>query len=807
MGAASAPTLTTMTTKNIELLAPAGTLECGLAAFQYGADAVYLGMKLFSARADAGNFSLEDLRTLLGVAHPGRKVYVAVNTLVREEELSALIKLLCDLRGLEVDGLIVQDAALLGLIRDHFPEFELHASTQMALHNVEGVRQAKRLGYSRIVAARELTIPELAEMSAVPGMEVEAFIHGALCYSYSGLCLLSACLNGASGNRGECSYVCRGRFRIKDAKGKDRGMCCPFSMKDLATGDLLQQLRKAGVASLKIEGRKKTPLYVAAVTNYYRKLLDGTFAPGEEQQAASDVKTIFSRPWTHFCLDNVRNTGITDTETLGPRGTEVGYVAKVKDGYLRFVVKKQAIEKHDGLQVEIPGVTRPFGFGIDEIRAFTQAGNDRWSRVFVAQPGTTVEVPLPSGAPDLPTGSRICCTSSNAVRRRYHWDEARPALSRQRVGVDFSLEIAKDRISASAWTKYGICKNVSLDTELLSAARDIAAVETQARDAFSRLGDTGLQLGDFQMQNPDGLFVPKSLLNELRRRVADEVQAALDVEREGYCAKVLERTKPVIAEAKPGEARLSIKIDRAYFLNMLDTKTLDGMEEVVFALDKVKPDELDSVLDNLTEKLGGRERIRLALPVIVRPAARHDYAPLAKELAKAGWRKWEIGNLGGFDVFNGMELDLTADWSLYAFNHIAAQEWLKMGARRVTFCPEDTEENQEQLARLLGDKVTAVLYQEPVLARSAVCAMASINGSCLGMKDCDYTELDLTSTKNEHLIAVNDRCTTVLLGDAMDKCHMLPHYHELGIRHFRADFLWRNYSPAAIKAIVDKMSL
>ncbi|MBR6372022.1 MAG: U32 family peptidase [Victivallales bacterium] len=791
--------------KTIELLAPAGTLECGLAAFQYGADAVYLGMKLFSARADAGNFSLEDLRTLLGVAHPRRKVYVAVNTLVREEELPALVRLLCDLRGLEVDGLIVQDAALLGLIREHFPEFELHASTQMALHNVEGVREAKRLGYARIVAARELTIPELADMSAVPGMEVEAFIHGALCYSYSGLCLLSACLNGTSGNRGECSYVCRGRFRIKDARGNDRGMCCPFSMKDLATGDLLQQLRKAGVASLKIEGRKKTPLYVAAVTNYYRKLLDGTFKPGEEQQAASDVKTIFSRPWTHFFLDNVRNTGITDIETLGPRGTEVGYVAKVKEGYLRFVVKKQAIEKHDGLQVEIPGVSRPFGFGIEEIHAFTQAGNDRWSRVFVAQPGTTVEVPLPPGAPDMPVGSRICCTSSNAVRRRYHWDEARPALWRQRLGVDFNIEIAKSKISACAWTKYGICKNVSLETEPLSPARDIAVVEAQARDAFSRLGDTGLQLGDFQLQNPDRLFVPKSLLNELRRRVADEVQAALDIEREGYCAKVLERTKPAIVESKTAAPKLSVKIDRAYFLNMLDADTLAGLEEVVFALDKARPEELDSVLGNLAEKLGGRERIRLALPVIVRPAARHDYAPLAKKLAKAGWHKWEIGNLGGFDVFQGMDVDLTADWSLYAFNHIAAGEWLKMGARRVTFCPEDTEENQEQLAQLLGDKVTAVLYQEPVLARSAVCAMASMNGSCLGMKECDYTELDLTSTKNEHLIAVNDKCTTVLLGDAIDRCHLLSHYHALGIRHFRADFLWRNYSPAAIKAIVDKI--
>ena len=777
-------------------------MECGLAAFQYGADAVYLGMKLFSARADAGNFSLDDLRTLLGVAHPSRKVYVAVNTLVREAELPSLISLLCDLRGLGVDGLIVQDAALLGLIKEYFPEFELHASTQMSIHNVEGVREAQRLGYTRIVAARELTIPELAEMSAVPGMEIEAFIHGALCYSYSGLCLLSACLNGSSGNRGECSYVCRGRFRIKDSKGRDKGMCCPFSMKDLATGDLLQALCKAGVSSLKIEGRKKTPLYVAAVTNYYRRLLDGTFSGNEEQQAASDVKTIFSRPWTHFFLENARQTGITDIETLGPRGTEVGYVAKVRDGFLRFVVKKQAIEKHDGLQVELAGVPRPFGFGIDEIRAFTQAGNDRWSRVFVAEPGTTVEVPLPPGAPELPVGSRICCTSSNAVRRRYSWQEARPAMSRQRVKVDFCVEIRAGVLSVCAWSSYGIYKEASLETGPLSMARDAALVESQARDAFSRLGDTDLQMGAFELRNPEGLFVPKSMLNELRRRIADDVQAALAEEGRGYCEKVIGLTKASAAQASPDEPRIGIKIDRAYFLNMLDKRMLDSLEEVTFALDKARPEELENILDRLADKLGGRDRIRLSLPVIVRPAARHDYAPLARNLVKAGWRKWEIGNLGGFDVFHGMDVDLTADWSLYAFNHIAANEWLKRGVRRVTFCPEDTDENQDELARLLGDRMTAVLYQEPVLARSAVCAMASIkNGSCLGLKDCDFTELELNSTKNEHLIAVNDKCTTVLLGEPMDRRHLLQHYSSLGIRHFRLDFLWRNYSPAAVAEI------
>ncbi len=790
-----------MSDKKIELLAPAGTLECGLAAFNYGADAVYLGMKLFSARADAGNFSTDDLRTLLGVAHPaGRKVYVAVNTLVRESELPDLIELLCDLRNLGVDGLIVQDAALRGLVNEYFPEFELHASTQMSVHNVEGVREARRLGYARVVAARELSMRELTELCAVPGVEIEAFIHGALCYSYSGLCLLSACLNGASGNRGDCTYVCRGKFRMRDPRGKDMGMCCPFSMKDLAAGDLLNAMRKAGVASLKIEGRKKTPLYVAAVTNYYRRLLDGTFEPGGEGLAEQDVKTIFSRPWTHFFMDNVRQPDVTDTATVGPRGVEVGQVGRVNDGFLRFEVRRHAIEKHDGLQVEIPGVSRPYGFGVDEIREFTQRGGDRWSRVFVAEPGKTVEIPLPDGHPELPVGSRICRTSSQDVRRRYSWPEARPALCRQRRNVDFRLDISADCISVIADAGSGIVVEMSRKVEEgLSPARDVSAVDVQVRDAFSRLGDTGLIMGKLEISNPGGLFVPKSMLNELRRCAADEIADVLESENMEYFRKVKEvvegETLRKIEDVAPA---FSVKIDHAYYLNMIPQEKLNRLEEVVFAIDRTRPDELEDVLANLAKKLGGRDRIRISVPVIVRPAVRHDYAPVVRKLFDGGWRRWEIGNLGGLDILrraggsaslDGM--DVTADWSLYAFNHVAAGEWFKLGIRRVTMCPEDTFDNQDTLAAKLGGRITAVLFQEPVLARSAVCAMASAKGQCPGQANCSFTEMDMTSVKGEHIVAVNDKCTSILLGDPMGRIDDMQRLASLGVRHFRADFLWQ----------------
>jgi putative protease len=256
----------------MELLSPAGNLETAMAAFEYGADAVYVGLKQFSARADAENFSAEDLEILMGLAHDNpewpRKVYVAVNTLLRQEELPQLLPILHHLRDQAVDGVIVQDLATAHLLRNYFPELPLHASTQMAIHNVSGMIACRDLGFSRVIAARELTLEEIALMAAVPGIELEVFIHGALCYAYSGLCLLSSVLRGHSGNRGECSYVCRNSWTVANHGRTIQENCSLMSMKDLAVTDTISALQKLKIDSVKIEGRKKTPLYVAAVTNY-----------------------------------------------------------------------------------------------------------------------------------------------------------------------------------------------------------------------------------------------------------------------------------------------------------------------------------------------------------------------------------------------------------------------------------------------------------------------------------------------------------------------------------------------------------
>jgi len=252
-----------------ELLAPAGTIEAGLTALDAGADAVYAGLDRWSARKRAQNLSLDELSKLLNFARrQGRKVYVALNTLIKQSELAPLSELLVELSLLRPDGIIVQDLGLLRLLRERFSELEIHASTQMALHNSAGLEAAHRLGISRVILERQTTLEEIATMSRRSPVELEVFVHGALCASRSGLCLLSSWIGGKSGNRGRCKQPCRRKYSSESREGF---LLSPGALSGLGA---IAELRRLGIAALKIEGRLKRPDYVRQVVRAYRLLLD-----------------------------------------------------------------------------------------------------------------------------------------------------------------------------------------------------------------------------------------------------------------------------------------------------------------------------------------------------------------------------------------------------------------------------------------------------------------------------------------------------------------------------------------------------
>lgn len=275
--------------KNMELLAPAGDMNCALAAFDAGADAIYAGLKKFNARERSGNFTFEEYGSLIRYAHEkGKKVYTTFNTVLRESEIEEASEFLAELQYLHPDAVIVQDFGVLRMIREYFPTLTIHASTQMALHNSDDIAVASALGIKRVILERQTTLDELKIIASKSPLELEVFVHGALCCCLSGSCLLSSWFGGASGNRGKCKQPCRRLFR--NDKNKEGFY---LSTGDLAAFSLIPEFRKMGIASLKIEGRLRKPDYVTKVTEAYRYLLDT--AEKDFPEALKEAEKLFAR--------------------------------------------------------------------------------------------------------------------------------------------------------------------------------------------------------------------------------------------------------------------------------------------------------------------------------------------------------------------------------------------------------------------------------------------------------------------------------------------------------------------------------
>lgn len=345
-----------MKQRPIELLAPAKNLECGIGAINHGADAVYIGAPRFGARAAAGN-SLADIEALVQYAHLYNvRIYVTVNTILRDDELKETEAMIWDLYRVGVDALIVQD---MGLTQLNLPPIPLHASTQMDNRTVEKVRFLADAGFRQVVLARELSVNEISRMhAACPDTLLEVFIHGALCVSYSGQCYVSEACFGRSANRGECAQFCRLQFDMTDADGKviEKGKHL-LSLKDMNQSDNLEELLDAGASSLKIEGRLKDVSYVKNVTAYYRQKLDALFKRRKEYVRASSgsvklafrpqLDKSFSRGFTDYFAHG-RNPGIFSFNTPKSLGEEVGTVKEIRGNYLT-VAGVKAFSNGDGL--------------------------------------------------------------------------------------------------------------------------------------------------------------------------------------------------------------------------------------------------------------------------------------------------------------------------------------------------------------------------------------------------------------------------------------------------------------------------
>ena len=686
-----------------ELLSPAGDFETALAAFDAGADAVYCGLADFSARAFAKNLSFEDLGNLVRFAHAkGKKVYVTFNTLVDEVDVEQAVETLSRLEEIGPDALIVQDLGIARLCRRHFPGLALHASTQLVAHNLEGVLALKDVGFTRVVLARELSLAEIASISKrCGGLELECFIHGALCYSISGLCLFGAMEKGRSGNRGKCPYCCRMEVTGNGERGTGNGglSIYPFSMKDLRLGEDVRKLVDAGVVSLKIEGRMKSSLYVAAVTKFYRQILDSR---GGKGVTLADLETIFSRRTTELYLDGKGKESPIDPESLGHLGAPIGTVKRVtkdREGrrWLRFHTAR-ALEVHDGLQFDTMADGRHLGLGIREMRPAISR-----TPVFEVAAGTDVEIEVPEDFP-IREGENVYCSMSNAVKRMFPIPSFRPSDYPGNIKIDLEVTIAADSISATA---NGVTASIP---GTFDSAKNPEKTYGAVEKAFSKLGETNYALGKLSLVDPDRCFAPMSVLNDLRRDLVEQ----LDEDREKVRRAKVEAALaddvelPEISKGNVSARRLKIRIDQ--------TVPAGEWDEVVVA---VSPDTDSSSLrlsalaslgvfasPRVANPLKGRLRVsafekmpRLALPVYTAEPDFNKLRVLVKRLHREGFEKWEASDLATLRLLKAAGVsDITADWTLYAFNSHALAELSSLGVKRFVASPENVRENLSYLA-------------------------------------------------------------------------------------------------------------
>ena len=499
----------------IELLAPAKDLACGKAAIDCGADAVYIGAPRFGARESAGN-SLDDIAELVEHAHKyWAKVYVTLNTLLYDDELPQAEALVHDLYNASIDGLIIQDTGLLEL---DLPPIPLIASTQMHNNTPERVAFLEKVGISRAILARELDIEQIRQIRQQTSMELECFIHGALCVCYSGQCYLSYALGGRSGNRGQCAQPCRKPYSLIDSTGKTLiSNSHLLSLKDLNLSDHLSELIDAGACSFKIEGRLKDQAYVSNVVAFYRAKLDEAIAHAGLKKASSgtsdpgfapDVNKTFNRSYTTYFLHG-KGEKIGRPATPKMVGEEIGEVISAGQ---RFVRIDSDIQLHPG----------------DGICFFDRTGELR---------GTVVnEVRGPIVAPDKPKG-----IEAGTIIYRNHDHEflsqLKKATPQRLIGVRFTLRSTADGLALAAVDEDGNSAELAVPCEHAIAQKPEQALEN-IRKQLSKTGGTRFSCDEVIIDLPEPLFIPMSTLNSLRRDTLEELERVRAANRPKQTASV-----------------------------------------------------------------------------------------------------------------------------------------------------------------------------------------------------------------------------------------------------------------------------
>ena len=733
----------------VEVLAPAGSLDIMKAVVAAGADAIYLGGNMFGARAFANNFNDEELICAIEYAHLfGRKVYLTVNTLLKSREIeNSLIEYLIPFYEAGLDAVIVQDMGVFNLIRKHFPDMDIHASTQMTQTGVYGSRLLKELGATRIVTSREMNLQEIKQLHERLDVEIESFVHGALCYCYSGQCLLSSFNGGRSGNRGRCAQPCRMPYDVYDngEKINNRNNSYALSPKDMCALQILPDVIESGVYSLKIEGRMKNVTYAAMVTHIYRKYVDMYLERGRKGFKV-DKKDIDD-------LSDIYNRGAFTT----------GYYDSVKG-------KKMKALKN---------VNRGDVFEIDKEHSF-ESGAD-------VAAGQTLVVNLPKKYP-LYEG-RIVNRMNNAKIKAYVADNYVGITPKLHVDMRF---VVRKNENISLTVMYdGIEKTCT--GEIVTEAQSRPASEEELVKNLKKTGDTCFVVEDAEVQLDDGVFVPVGWIKELRRNVLEQLETHLKH------SLVRTYNKPECAEPDDRENTddNNYQVRKAAYLHDIaqvkKAASVSGVESIYLDYKMFYMNDENSLKEAVKHCQSHGIYVYMFLPHILKAEKYDKFKCLCEKASDCGIDRFvcrnieQIGFLGS-DNWKKLsdKVHIITDSSIYIFNTFAKDELRRLCSNAGVILDRMTlplELTDKEMKPVIGSDTELVVYGNVPLMVSEQCVRRTY-GRC----DGSWGSINITGPKGSSYTVESmcEFCYSVMNGEKLNLTKENP--EECGVCVIRYEF-------------------
>lgn len=746
----------------VELLAPAGSREALVAAVENGANAIYLAGNAFGARAYASNFDREALREAIHFAHLRKvAIHVTVNTIVADEEMGPLRDYLRFLYEAGADAVLVQDLGVARVAHETVPDLPLHASTQMSVSSLEGVRALAELGFTRVVLARELSLKEIRHICAHAPVEIETFMHGALCVCYSGQCLMSSMIGGRSGNRGRCAQPCRLPYTLVDEKGQDvlgdKAGSYLLSPRDLSTIDVIPDLIEAGVSSLKIEGRMKRPEYVATVVRTYREAID-TYYAGKgyavTQEERDDLAQIFNRDFTTAYLEGRPGKAMMSDRRPNNRGLLIGRVTAY-DWDRRIVTVK--LSGRLGLGDQVDFWVKVGGRVTATISALTDA---KGRAVEEGQAGDIVSFAIPSAVRDH---DRVFKVYDARLMERAKETYASGAPVR-RIPVAIAVRAAVgEPLTVTLCDAEGHRGEGRTDF-IGEPARKRPLSEEIIRKQVSRLGTSVYEMKSLYCDIAGEVMVPMSEINEARRKAVEALDALRLKEIEAREHRPEPKFTDRIARPTPKKADFLVAVDT---LGKAEAALAAGADGILFGGESyehrvIAPEEYERAWQMARE---AGARIDFNTPRIVHDGQQKHVERLLDAFAAFPPDAVHVHNIAMLALVRRLtDFAIHADYSLISYNKQTLAFLKDYGASGATLSPELTAKEIRQLAKESPLPLTCIVHGRLELMVSNYCVTGSFLGGC-GEGPC-------TQPCTRGHFALKDR-KDALFPLAMDQfCHM-----------------------------------